>query len=79
MYTGLHTKHHKCTQVFTQSTPYSRQILIKLKSREGFEKCISDFTEVRPVVAEFFLANGQMDRRTDGRTERQPRQTNNRF
>jgi hypothetical protein len=48
----------KCILVFTYSTRYSCQILMKL---EFFQKCISNFEKISPVGAEIFHA----DRRTD--------------
>jgi len=40
---------------------------------DGFWKNppISYFTKIRPVVAEFFLADGQTDRGTQGQTDRE--------
>jgi hypothetical protein len=55
--------YHKCTYIFTWSTRYCRQILIRREfSRQIFEKYWSiNFMDICPVAAELFHADGRTD------------------
>jgi hypothetical protein len=62
-----------------QSTHYSCQILMKLNFLDKFSKNTqkSKYMKIPPVGADLFHADeSRMDGRTDGRTDRQDRQTN---
>jgi len=61
---NLARRYHKCTQVFTYSTCYSCQILMKTDFLNGFPNNfqIPNFTQICPVGAELFPVNGRMDR-----------------
>ena len=53
--------YHKCIRVFTQSTRYSRPILMKLEfSRQSFEKYPNiKIMKILPMGAEVFHVDGQ--------------------
>jgi hypothetical protein len=66
-------RYHKCKYVLMLNTRYSFRILernLSFLDRYSTKGQRSSFIKMRPVGTELFLANGQTDRRTDGKTER---------
>jgi len=52
--------YHKCTYVFTSSTLYACQIVIKIEiCRQILEKYVPSIVKIRPVGAEVFHADRQ--------------------
>lgn len=63
--------YHKCANVFIKVPRYSYQTVTKVDfSEQIFEKYPNvKFNEIRPVVAQLFQSDEQMDGRTDSHDE----------